>query len=470
MNIEKSITEPISLAISSSVDGFWGGTSQSVAHIITRYIADLDLMLNSHLVFVKPVVLTGDFEFEFSLVTTVTGYEGLFVGDGFAVRMQLGKLQFVVDGTFIVSNSSVNDGAENKPKLIRSGNTYYLYVNGVLDKTGTVGTGSISIDTVGFNGSSYIDANIMNIKATDLSGVEPDVTFFPVGNDGSSDIEYSKGASFGGELLSNIASDWNQVSGDLTQDGDTLSGEIINGSTMDFRYTLQSVEAGDCIILDIELSDYVNIHWFVVSGIGVDNLDLLRDEGSYRLVTQTLSDNPVIRVRAFVSSDTASANFKMSVNKLNGNALRYVNIPPDNREKFTFDEVSQKLVGVRNVASTPANIGSYWIDEGGNTYTFASSGTNFSSLYFAEATIGHTYNVSFTSVRISEFDSLRNWGSLAREILNESDGEPFDYDYEAICNNANFPNFARNGGQGTFTQTVENLNVRRVINIAPQAE
>jgi len=355
---------------------------------LSRYFSTLDPVLNSYYELASPITFTGDFEVEVEFATVAAnGY--MINGDTdlkYALRVISGNLWWLVgDGSSwqkqIDTTITVNDGLLHKATTVKEGSTLKILLDGVEVVNVTDGD-SVTPDIM-FIGSSHTPSNffdgiIANPIFTDKSGAEDIVTEFTLGN-ATGDIEYSKGNTFGGEVIVNgdfaTDSDW------TLQGGSTISGDklILNSTSGYAPLATQTVSfpSGQGFRLQFEVTNYSEGTINVRQGeAGSGNIIAVTSNGTYEAAFAGIAAGTL----AFRSSsgNTVADIEVISVKEIQGNALTYINIPDSNREQYTLTD--DGWLGHNELVAQPIDLASNWIDVAGgsnigvNTWDTVSTG------------------------------------------------------------------------------------------------
>lgn len=309
---------------------------------ITRFFAEFDSVLNSHLVYANTLVFTS--------------------GDTY-------KCEFLAPNATVASNETITDGDNTgNPALfeLASDGTYNIGANMTVTVGGVAVTGASSYPTDGklyeyeftFTGaarikflgkneasSNFYNGIFANLVAT-ISGV---TTTNPLGL-ATGNVEYSDENMFGPELWSNPPS---SVGSDWVDNGGGSYSYFGDGS---FN-SLQEVS-----ILEIGKSYKLTFNVMSISGemrVLSGSNHLVWTTTGFKDVLFTADGVSLIFARSFgiVNCELNSVTIK----EVEGNALTYVNIPEANREQFQlsddttqWDNISdlpQELPSVIEVAS-----------------------------------------------------------------------------------------------------------------------
>ena len=166
----RQLTKQLSRTLNTALSG--------IADAITEVFIDLSPTSEEFYSLGSPITFAGDFEFEFEISSTMTG-NGIILGDSSGLDAFVnihntgGVLRVTLLGVNTYSTARVNTGKLEKIRGVKTGSTFYLYINGTLDTTSTgLSSGSVTFDRVGrFNSTSSLmfDGIISDVKLTDLT-------------------------------------------------------------------------------------------------------------------------------------------------------------------------------------------------------------------------------------------------------------------------------------------------------------
>lgn len=144
-----------------------------------------------------------------------------------------------------------------------------------------------------------------------------------------------------------------------------------------------------------------------------------------------------------------------------GNSVTYTNIAASDRELFVLQDGGNWL---SNELLASPSLGSHWTDDGGGSYTVDQPDGGFYALAFDPTTVGLTYRLSLTVNTPAGVDWLNVFGISSADYPDLSSAG--DYVFTHTATSLVYPRFARRNGNGAFTQTVSNISLKQLLEVA----
>ncbi len=219
-----------------------------------------------------PVTFTGDFEIQVTFNTTadtVALFGESSSNDTLLYVIASGVLHArFASVTSRAATTVVNDGEDHTARMVRTGTTVELYVDGDLEATATEAVADSVVNLIGNNQFGlYFDGQIKSIKFIDKSGAEDVIQTYQI-NNGSTLYVPIDGGSLGSELVTDGGFDnpaswsefagWTVGGGVATSTGgglgvyQDLTGWAVSGQHYLLGVTAKTLDAGR---LDIRIGN-----------------------------------------------------------------------------------------------------------------------------------------------------------------------------------------------------------------------